>query len=78
MEISKILSADVLDIIFEGRNKDYCAYQLRKTYNKRLMTALIVTASIILLSFGGYAMSTLLGLDDDKKTWWYRTCNWRR
>ncbi len=41
MEINKILSADVLDIIFEGRNKDYGAYQLRKTYNKRLMTALI-------------------------------------
>jgi periplasmic protein TonB len=67
MEINKILSADVLDIIFEGRNKEYGAYQLRKTYNKRLMTALIVTAAIIVLSFGGYILSNLFNTDGDKK-----------
>jgi protein TonB len=67
MEINKILSADVLDIIFEGRNKEYGAYQLRKTYNKRLLTALIVTASVVLLSFGGYVLSSFLGPEDDKK-----------
>lgn len=67
MEINKILSADVLDIIFEGRNKEYGAYQLRKTYNKRLMTALIVTASFILLSFGGYVLSNILNKEDVKK-----------
>jgi len=42
METNKILDADVLDIIFEGRNKQYGAYELRKTYNKRLIVALIV------------------------------------
>lgn len=67
MEINKILSADVLDIIFEGRNKEYGAYQLRKTYNKRLMTALIVTAAIIVLSFGGYILSNLFNTDSEKK-----------
>ena len=67
MEINKILSADVLDIIFEGRNKEYGAYQLRKTYNKRLLTALVVTASIILLSFGGYVLSNLFNQEDEKK-----------
>lgn len=67
MEINKILSADVLDIIFEGRNKEYGAYQLRKTYNKRLMTALIVTAAIIVLSFGGYILANLFNTDGDKK-----------
>lgn len=67
MEVNKILSADVLDIIFEGRNKEYGAYQLRKTYNKRLMTALIVTASIILLSFGAYVLSNLFNQEDEKK-----------
>ena len=41
MEINKILSADILDIIFEGRNKSYGAYDLRKTYNNRLRTALL-------------------------------------
>jgi len=36
MELNKILSADILDILFDGRNKDYGAYDLRKTYNKRI------------------------------------------
>jgi protein TonB len=39
MEQGKILTADVLDIIFEGRNKAYGAYELRKTYQRRLMIA---------------------------------------
>ena len=30
----KFLHADILDIIFEGRNKEYGAYELRKTYNR--------------------------------------------
>ena len=33
MDINKILTADVLDLIFEGRYKEYGAYELRKTYN---------------------------------------------
>ncbi len=41
MDVSKILSADILDIIFEGRNKEYGAYDLRKTYHKRITAALI-------------------------------------
>ena len=36
MDVNKIISADILDIIFDGRNKDYGAYELRKTYSKRL------------------------------------------
>ena len=61
MEVNKILSADILDIIFEGRNKEYGAYELRKSYNKRLATALIATASILLLLFLGYILSNTLG-----------------
>ena len=53
METNKILSADVLDIIFEGKNKSYGAYELRKTYNKRIGLALIITAAIALLIFVG-------------------------
>jgi protein TonB len=51
METNKILSADVLDIIFEGRNKEYGAYDLRKTYRKRITIALIGTVAICLLLF---------------------------
>jgi protein TonB len=53
METSKILNADILDILFEGRNKEYGAYDLRKTYNKRIGLALIITAGIALLIFVG-------------------------
>ncbi len=51
METNKILSADLLDILFEGRNKEYGAYDLRKTYNKRLGMALSIMAGIALLIF---------------------------
>jgi len=53
MEQSKILSADVLDIIFEGRNKEYGAYDLRKTYQRRLMIAIggmVALCAIIFLA----------------------------
>ncbi len=51
MDQNKILSADILDIIFEGKNKEYGAYELRKTYNRRLKKALIGTVVICLLVF---------------------------
>lgn len=53
MEANKILSADILDLIFEYRNKDYGAYNLRKTYNRRITRALIITASIAALAIAG-------------------------
>ena len=51
MNTSMILSADVLDIIFDGRNKDYGAYDLRKTYQQRVRFALLGTAGLCLLLF---------------------------
>jgi periplasmic protein TonB len=59
MDVNKILNADVLDIIFEGRNKEYGAYDLRKTYNKRMVKAIGGTAIVILLLFIGYFVSNL-------------------
>ena len=49
MEIDHLPQADLLDIIFDGRNKDYGAYELRKTYNKRLSKALLFTAALCML-----------------------------
>lgn len=66
MEVNKILSADILDIIFEGRNKEYGAYELRKTYSKRLTVALVVMGTIILLLFAGFLLANNLNNDDDK------------
>jgi protein TonB len=53
MESNKIMQADILDILFEGRNKEYGAYDLRKTYNGRLWKAIAVTGTVILLVFVG-------------------------
>jgi len=53
MDINKILSADFLDILFEGKNKAYGAYDLRKSYNRRLTKALLLTAAFALLIFLG-------------------------
>jgi protein TonB len=60
MEINKILSADVLDIIFDGKNKDYGAYELRKTYNKRLTKAIIITLGLVLFAFLGTVLSNVI------------------
>ncbi|RYY31004.1 MAG: energy transducer TonB [Chitinophagaceae bacterium] len=54
MEVSKILTADFLDIIFEGKNKDYGAYELRKTYNKRLSMSIAVMVGVSLLLVAGF------------------------
>lgn len=47
----EILKADVLDILFEHRNKAYGAYALRKHYNQRLAFSLGMALSTILLLF---------------------------
>jgi periplasmic protein TonB len=46
-----ILKSDVLDILFDKRNKDYGAYNLRKFYNNRLVKSLtIMLGSVVVLS----------------------------
>ncbi|HRF18175.1 MAG TPA: energy transducer TonB, partial [Chitinophagaceae bacterium] len=67
MEANKILSADILDLIFEDRNKDYGAYELRKTYNRRIPRALIITASIAALALAGSVLSSSLKSKKDGK-----------
>jgi protein TonB len=67
MESNKILSADVLDIIFEGRNKDYGAYQLRKTYNRRLAMALVIMGALILFIFLAYLVSNAMSNANNSK-----------
>jgi len=66
METNKILSADILDILFEGKNKEYGAYDLRKTYNKRIGMALIITAVIALMIFVGSVIAKNINNNDTK------------
>ena len=47
MTNKEILQADLLDILFENRNKAYGAYTLRKNYNHHLTLSLGFTLSII-------------------------------
>ena len=65
MNTNMILSDDVIDIIFDGRNKAYGAYDLRKTYQQRVLKALLGTVGICLLFlaflFGGARKKANLG-----------------
>ena len=61
MDINKILSADILDILFDGRNKEYGAYELRKTYSKRITYSLVGTFVICLLMLVGSIIANSAG-----------------
>jgi periplasmic protein TonB len=51
MNKETILKSDVLDILFDKRNKAYGAYNLRKFYNNRLIKSLAVMLSgVVVLS----------------------------
>lgn len=52
MNNKEILQTDLLDILFENRNKSYGAYALRKKYNHHLRIALIAALSVALLFAG--------------------------
>lgn len=57
MLTNKILTADLIDIIFDGRNKEYGAYELRKTYSNRIGKALMATAVLVALAIGGVVLA---------------------
>jgi len=56
MKSNNILQSELIDIIFDGRNKDYGAYELRNNYSKRIRNALLVTGVIV----GGLIGSSVL------------------
>ena len=59
MEPNQIKAADILDILFEGRNKEYGAYELRKTYNRRMVKSMVVMGSVVMLVLAGGVVSGL-------------------
>ncbi len=67
MDANRILSSDLLDLVFEGRNKDYGAYELRKSYNRRITRALVITASIAVLALLGSVLSSAMKGKGDNK-----------
>ena len=66
MEANKILNADILDIVFDGKNKAYGAYQLRKTYNSRIIKAMIAVAILLLFVVGGVLLAGVINARNAK------------
>lgn len=57
MQTNKILSATLIDLVFDGRDKDYGAYELRKNYSKRINRALVITLTIAALICGSVILA---------------------
>lgn len=62
MDKNKIMQANLLDIVFDDRNKMYGAYELRSKYSSRLSKALLTTGGlalvVLLASFVGSRFET--------------------
>lgn len=57
MDAKKYLNADFLDILFEGRNKKYGAYVMRRQHPRRVAMALAGTMLLLFLFIGGMALA---------------------
>jgi len=64
MEPNQIKGANFLDILFDGRNKEYGAYELRKTYNRRVVKSMVVMGSVVVLVLVG---GVVMGLGKGKR-----------
>ncbi len=62
MKDQNYLETEFLDIIFQGRNKEYGAYYIRKTYAQRVKKSL---ATLVLLVSIGLALASFKPLPDD-------------
>ncbi len=67
MDTNKLLSADLLDILFDNRNKAYGAYELRRTYSKRITKSLVITGVFVSLVFTGIVFASKLEDDESPK-----------
>jgi periplasmic protein TonB len=67
MEPNKILSANILDLIFDDRNKEYGAYDLRVTYPERIKKSLLFVFLIIAVAITGAALASSLKPHSDER-----------
>jgi len=68
MTNSELLQSDLLDIVFENRNKQYGAYSLRKGYNSRLLKSLgaglsLIALFIVIIAGGNHEKKPVPGLN---------------
>ena len=69
MNCETIMNSDVLDIIFEKRNKLYGAYVLRRSYNTRLLKAFAIMMGLVAIlcafSFVDFKTATIYNVSSD-------------
>lgn len=65
MDRNSILKSSILDIVFDGKNKSYGAYELRTNYNTRITKSLIITFLLVGILISVFGFSNEL---DSKKT----------
>lgn len=65
MDSKKILTADLLDLVFDNRNKDYGAYELRRFYNQRIGKALLITGVLVGITYTSIAISSRHGAEEN-------------
>ena len=46
-----LISSDWVDLVFEGRNKAYGAYRLRKSTTKRNILAMVAVVILLIVAF---------------------------
>jgi len=68
MDINKILKSDYLDILFEGRNKQYGGYELRRKYQKRMIIGTSICIGLVLLLAVGDIVAKMANKGEVKKT----------
>lgn len=66
MDTNKILSANLLDLIFDNRNKDYGAYDLRKTYSRRVTKSLMITGGLVTLTCSSFVFANKFTPKEEK------------
>jgi len=61
MDVNKILASDYLDILFEGRNKEYGGYELRRKYPRRMRNAAIIGISVLAVAISAPLIVKMVG-----------------
>jgi periplasmic protein TonB len=57
MNAQQVLQSDILDIIFDGKNKAYGAYDLRKSYPRRIAYAMGSMLMLTALMYAGFLLA---------------------
>lgn len=67
LDWSNVVNPERAELVFEGRNKEYGGYVLRKNYQKRITRALLISLIGIVVAFSIPLISSLLSKIDFSK-----------